>query len=368
MRVTIPQPQLLKGLLTIERVISERSTLPILANVLVETSQSQLTLTATDLDVGVQCRFPLTDVVEPGAITLPARRLTGIVRELPSDALRLEAKKNHTGLIECGASRFRIPGLPPEDFPTLPVVSSEQPTALPQAQLKAALELTAHAMSAEEARFILNGMLLSIGQESLTLVATDGRRLAVATLPLETRTTTSAQFVIPAKTVRELARLLQTEEGDRVLISPLKDQQLAFQFNSVTVLSRLLEGQFPSYEKVIPSTSTQGFSCDRGALISALRRVNLMTTATSQAVTFNLGPGRLIISKESAELGSAHEELQAAYTGEPMTIAFNPEYWLDLLKVVGSDEISVEVAGPDRPAVVRWEGFLYLVLPMKVSP
>ena len=368
MQVIIPQPQFLKGLLTIERAINERSTLPILSNVLLETGQNELRLTATDLEVGVQWSIPLTETVEPGAIALPARRLTSIVRELPSEVLKLEAKKNHTGLLECGASRFRIPGLPPEDFPTLPPIPNEQAAAISQAQLKSVLELTAHAMSTEEARFILNGILLSVGPERLTVVATDGRRLAVSTAALETRIERAAQFVIPAKTVRELTRLLQTEEGNRVLIAPLKDQQLAFQFDGVTILSRLLEGQFPSYEKVIPAESTQKFTCDREALGSALRRVNLMTTATSQAVTFELGSGRLAISKESAELGSAHEELAASYAGEPMTIAFNPGYWLDLLKVVSWDEISVEVAGPDRPAVVRHEEFLYLVLPMKGAP
>ena len=366
MRVTLPQPQLLKTLQMVERAVNDRSALPILSNILLEIKEMELTLTATDLDVGIQCRFPLTPPVERGAVTLPARKLTTVVRELPDDAVTLEAKKNHTATVNCRTSSFRIPGLPAEDFPALPAPQETETLALPQEGLKRLIAQTAHAMSSEETRFILNGALLTTQKNELVIVATDGRRLAAAHTLLSRPPKQPLQVVIPSKTVHELGRLLE-DDPDDVIIAPLKDNQLTFRFGPVTVITRLIEGQFPQYEKVIPAPSKHGFSCDRQALISAVRRASLMTTATSQAVLFELAPTRLVVSKESAELGSAREELAVAYTGEPMTIAFNPEFWLDVLKTMDVSELSVEIAGPDRPAVIRQPEFTYIVLPMKIT-
>jgi len=366
MRLTIPQPQLLKTLQIVEHAVNDRSTLPILTNVLLETSETELTLTATDLDVGIRCRFPLAPPVERGAVALPARKLTTIVRELPEDMVVLEAKKNHAATISCGSSSFRVPGLPPEDFPVLPPTRQEEQIRTSQATLKALVAKTAHAMSMEETRFILNGALIATQKNQLVIVATDGRRLAIASGELSVPAKQPLQAVIPAKTMRELGRLLQDDE-EEVAIIPLKDNQLTFQFGGVTIITRLIEGQFPAYEKVIPPPTKTTFSCDRQQLISALRRTSLMTTASSQAVVFELSANRLVVSKEAPELGSAREELGAAYTGDPMTAAFNPEFWLDALKTIESSEVTVELSGPDKPAVIRQPGFTYLVLPMKVS-
>ena len=366
MRLTIPQPQLLKTLQVVEHAVNDRSTLPILANVLIEISEKELILTATDLDVGIQCTFPLTPPVEQGAVALPARKLTTIIRELPDETVTLEAKKNHTATLNCGASNFRIPGLPAEDFPVLPQADEQQAIHIPQSALKALITKTAHAMSMEETRFILNGALLATQKNELVMVATDGRRLAVAHAPLSQAPAQPLSAVIPSKTVRELGRLLQHEETDDATLAPLKDNQLAFRFGHVTIMTRLIEGQFPQYEKVIPPPTKQVMTCERQALINALRRASLMTSAASQAVVFEIGPNRLVVSKESAELGSAREEMPASYSGSPLTIAFNPEFWLDALKTMDTDELAIELSGADRPAVVRQPGFTYLVLPMKV--
>lgn len=367
MRLTIPQPQLLKNLQMVEHAVNDRSTLPILANVLLETGDGELTLTATDLDVGIQCRFPLAAPVERGAVALPARKLTTIVRELPDEPVVLEAKKNHTATVNCGNSSFRIPGLPPEDFPVLPPAEASARVALPQGVLKTLISRTAYAMSMEETRFILNGTLVSAQKSSLSLVATDGRRLALASARLNEPAEEPLGAVIPAKTIRELGRLLQGDDTEDVVISPLKDNQVTFRFGSVTVVTRLIEGQFPPYEKVIPPPSKHTITCDRQLLNNAIRRASLMTTATSQAVLFEAGGGRLVVSKESAELGSAREELPVTYIGEPITVAFNPEFWLDVLKVIDTPEITIEIAAAERPAVVRQSDFVYVVLPMKLS-
>ena len=345
MRLTIPQPQLLRTLQMVEHVVNDRSTLPILANVLLEASPTELTLTATDLDVGIRCRFPLAPPVEQGAVTLPARKLTTIVRELAEEAVTLEARKNHTAVLNCGASTFRIPGLPAEDFPTLPDQRAADRLTIPQAVLKALISKTAYAMSIEETRFILNGALLTTqmpapigkpkgGQQDLVLVATDGRRLAIAHGPLSGAPRTPFTAVIPAKTIRELGRLLESEDPEEMTIAPLQENQVAFSFGPVMVVTRLIEGQFPAFDKVIPAPAKRAFSCNREGLLNAVRRASLMTTATSQAVVFELERNRLVVSKESAELGSAREELPVEYDGEPVSAAFNPEFWLDLAKAL----------------------------------
>lgn len=366
MKLSIPQPQFLKNLQMVERAVNERSTLPILANVLLETTTNELTLTATDLDVGVQCRFPLTQPSESGAVALPARKLTTIIRELPEEMVTLEAKKNHTATLNCGSSSFRIPGLPAEDFPVLPPTDGNEGVKIQQAALKHLVNQTAYAMSMEETRFILNGALLATQKNNLIMVATDGRRLAVASEPIIGAPKQPLQAVIPAKTVRELGRLLE-EDMDEVVMVPLKDNQLTFRFGGVTIVTRLIEGQFPAYEKVIPPISKHSMTCPRQTLTNAIRRAGLMTTATSQAVVFEVSRNKLVVSKESAELGSAREEMDVSYDGEAMTIAFNPEFWLDVLKILPTEEISIELSASDRPAVVRQPGLTYIVLPMKVA-
>lgn len=367
MRMTLEQPQLLKSLQVIEHAVNDRSALPILANVLLETKDRELVLTATDLDVGVRYQLPSLTIEEPGAVALPARRLTTIIRELPEESVTIEVKHNHHAVVSCGASRFRLPGLPPEDFPLLPPHDEAAALSIPQPTLKTLLQYTTFAMSLEETRFILNGALLKTHAGALTLAATDGRRLAVATGKGARQEAKELTVVVPSKTIRELMRLLQDDEEEPVSISPLKDNQLLFRFGAVTVVTRLIEGQFPPYDSVIPPPATSTVTCPRQLLADAVRRASLMTTATSQAVVFELAKDALIVSKESAELGSAREEVPAAYRGEPMTIAFNPEFWLEALKVLPQDDVVIEVTAPDKPAVVRLPDFLYIVLPMKLA-
>lgn len=365
MRITTPQLQLLKHLQMVEHAVNDRSTLPILANVLLQTTNQELLLSATDLDVGIQCRFPLIPPIEQGAVALPARKLTTIIRELPEESVVLEARKNHAATVTCGASSFRIPGLPAEDFPALPPTTQEHAVAISQGALKALITLTAHAMSMEETRFILNGTLLTVQKGQLIVVSTDGRRLALASAPISKGSHEALSAVVPAKAVRELGRLLQGEETDEVQIAPLKDNQLTFTFGPITLITRLIDGQFPAYEKVIPPAAKTIMTCQRDALINAIRRASLMTSAASQAVVFEVNANTLVVSKESAELGSAREELDVSYNGGPITIAFNPEFWLDVLKVMDTADVAIELTSPEKPAVVRQPGFTYLVLPMK---
>ena len=377
MRITLEQPRLLKILQTIERAVNERSTLPILANILFETTEHHLTLRATDLDIAIQYQVPLIEHTESGAVTIPARRFSAIVRELPEDPVTIEAKKNHSATITCGPSQFRIQGLPAEDFPPFPPLEHSESVTIPQATLKHLLSLTAFAMSIEETRFVLNGALLKLTHQELTMVTADGRRLAAASASTPKPVPKEIAVVIPSKTVHELGRLLEEDEEESIAIALLKDNQLLFQFGPVSLITRLIEGQFPQYESVIPVPSKTTVTCNRQLLLGAIRRASLMTTATSQAVTLDFAKEQLVVSKESPELGSASEELEARYTGGPIRMACNPGFWIDVLKVLDSDDVAIELATatqgvaaeaplPDR-AVIRLPHFLYLVMAMKLS-
>lgn len=367
MKVTLSQPQFLKHIQMVERAVNERSTLPILSNVLLQTDGDALVLTATDLDVGIQCRFPLAQSSGEGAVTLPAKRLATIVRELPDEEVVLEAKRNHTATLNCGSSSFRIPGLPADDFPSLPIQENTKGIDLTEGQLKQLIQRSSYAMSMEETRFVLNGALLKAQDKSLTLVATDGRRLAVSSADLDTEVGQPLEVIIPAKTIRELGRLLKDSDEDQVSIISLQDHQIMFRFSGVTMMTRLIEGQFPNYERVIPPVSKQKMVCSRSDLVNAVRRASLMTTATSQAVVFEISPDALVVFKESPEVGSAREELEVEYQGEAMSIAFNPDFWLEAFKVLEGDHIEIEFSGADKPAVIRKPNFVYIVLPMKIN-
>ncbi len=367
MQLSIPQPALLKSLQVVERAVNDRSSLPVLANILFEIKDQSLILTATDLDVGIRYHTLLGQMPVTGSMTLPARRLTSLIRELPEEAVTIEAKKNFSATLSCGSSHFRIQGLPPEDFPIFPALERESSVVVPRLVLSRLISQTMFAMSIEETRFILNGTLFTLQDGVLTLVATDGRRLSVASAVLEHTSSTELSLVVPSKTIRELSRLLQDDTEASVTIAPLKDNQLLFEFGQVAIITRLIDGQFPPYASVIPPASTTSVTAQRDVMAGAIRRVSLMTTATSQAVVFELTPGKLVISKESAELGSAREELDVQYSGEPMTIAFNPEFWLDVLKTLDVDDVTIELTAPDKPAALRQDRFCYIVLPMKLA-
>lgn len=364
MKFLVEKSKLLNAIQTVESVVNERATLPILSNILVQVHKTTLQLTSTDLDIGICCELPVQGM-EDGGIAVPARKFSEITKELPEGVVTLQAKKNNTLLIECGQCLFRLMGLPAEEFPRLPDIHHEQAIHLPQRQLKDMVTQTAFAMSHEETRYILNSILLSLHDTTATIVATDGRRLALAEGSLAQKTPHTKKIIVPAKTVRQLHHLLQ-EEGNIALVF-LGENQVAFQMERVTLISRLIDGEFPNYEKVIPIESKRKVRLARALFIDAARRASLFTAPNSQAVRLDVAKNRMTLFKESPEFGEVKEELDVAYDAESLSIAFNPAYLLDALKVVKSDDIELELSGADKPGVIRQAGFLYMVLPMQVG-
>ena len=364
MKFIVDKSELQEACCVVDGVISDRATLPILSNILLQLQQTTLQITGTDLDVGISCQLPVRGL-EDGSITVPAKKFSEIIKELPDDPVTVQAKKNHTLLIESNQCLFRLTGLPAEEFPQLPNIPTEHTVRLSQRQLKEMLNLTAFAMSHEETRYVLNGSLLALQDTKATVVATDGRRLALAEVALTDKAAHTKKIIVPAKTIRELHRLLQ-DEGSVELVF-LGENQVAFRLGHITLISRLIDGEFPTYEKVLPAESKRKLRMQRSRLIEAARRASLFTAPNSQAVRLDISKNRLVLFKESPEFGEVKEEMEIVYDGDNLSIAFNPNYLLDALKAVRTDEVELELSGADKPGVIRQDGFLYMVLPMQVG-
>jgi len=365
MDLVIQKEILVDGIQTVQNAITQKSSLPILANVLLESSATELKLTATDLDIGICAMIPVVSG-EEGALTIPAKKFFDIVRSLPDGSeVRMSIKKNNSITIKAGKAQFRIIGLPREDFPALPLFEDKDSITIPQETLKKMLNLTDFAISKDDSRHVLTGTLMVVKGEKITLVATDGRRMAIVEEKLPQKTLIERTVVVPIKTMQEIKRLLG-EGGDvKILFS---DNQILFSFASSFVISRLLEGEFPDYGKVIPKRSSQVVAIAREDFLSAARRISILTDQDSQAVKLSIQKNKVTISKNTPYLGEAKEEIDANFNGEKeIEIGFNPRYLIDVLKNLEDDKIEFEVNDFNKPGVIRkGEEYVYVVLPMQL--
>ena len=361
MKVHVSREHLLKGIQTVYPVIPQKSTLPILSHLLLETRKDSLYLAGTDLELGISCTIP-AQVQEEGAITIPAKRFFDLVKELPNTSLQVSTKKNQQVGIECEKGLFKIVGLPREEFPRIPQLDNQDGLVIDQELLQAMLSLTAFAVSRDESRYVVTGILFVTKGNLLRLVATDGHRLALIEKQVMSPSKKEHQVVVPVKALAELHRLLG--EGPTVKIS-LKENQIAFDLGNTQVISRLIEGKFPNYEPVIPSEVPQKLAVAREALLLATKRIGLWTTQESPFIRFDLKNDHLVLSKQTPEVGEAHEEIQASYTGPEFSIGFNPDYLIDVLKALPDGAVEFELPGPDRPGVIRTkDNYLYMVMPI----
>jgi len=363
MKFKIAKDILLTGIQTVQNVITAKSTLPILSNILIEAQQNKLVLTATDLDIGISCWLPV-DSQETGAITVPAKRFSDIIKELPADNVNITTKKNNLVIIEAEQCQFKIMGLPREEFPKLPEFKDKEVIKLEQSVLKQMLALTSFAASFDETRYILNGILFKISKNSLVLVATDGKRLAIAEKKLAQSADKEMNIIVPIKTIHELNRNLK-EEGDLSLI--LGNNQVLFDLNGVVVISRLIEGEFPDYKQVIPPVSENKMKVERTQFLLAVRRAALLSTPDYQAVKLEVFKNKLVLSKSTPDIGESREELAVEYQGKETVIGFNPNYLIDVLKNINQETVELELTDGEKPGVIRINGYLYIVLPMRLS-
>ncbi len=363
MKFKVDKNVLVKGIDTIQNIISSKATLPILSNFLLETQKDKLKLTATDLNIGISCIIP-GDIQEPGAITIPTRRFSSIIKELSDLEIMVNSKKNNIIIIETPACQFKIIGLPAEEFPKLPEFKDKEVIEINQALLKQMLNHTSFAVSMDETRYILNGILFKISQNTITLVATDGKRLAVDTKKLTKPSTKEINMIIPVKTIQELQRNLQ-DEG--VLSMTIGANQVLFEFGATIIISRLIEGEFPDYQQVIPAQAESKIKINREQFLLAIRRASLLSTPDYQAVKFEVFKNKLVLSKSTPDVGESREEIPMEYSGKEIMIGFNPNYLSDVLKNFNLENIELEISGSEKPGVIRNDGYIYIVLPMRLS-
>lgn len=363
MKFKVEKSTLISGIQTVQNVIITKSSLPILSNILIETQGDSLRLTATDLDIGITCLIPV-DIQEPGAVTVPAKRFSDIIKELPGHNISVTTKKNNQVNIETDLCQFKIMGLAREEFPKLPEFKDKEVLKLEQSVLKEMLNLTSFSVSIDETRYILNGILFKVSKNGLILVATDGKRLAVVEKKLNYSVNQEMSIIIPIKTIHELNRNLK-EEGELSII--LGSNQALFDLGNVVVISRLIEGEFPDYKQVIPPATESKVRVRREDLLLAVKRAALLSTPDYQAVKLEVFKNKLVVSKSTPDVGESREELAVTYQGKELAIGFNPNYLIDVLKNLGEESVDIELTDSEKPGVIRINGYTYIVLPMRIS-
>lgn len=363
MRLEGDKETLLKGISTVQNAISTRSTLPILSNILLETTKKGLTITGTDLDIGIITTVPVK-IINPGSITVPAKKFLDIIKELPDAPIIISVRKNNMMHITCENSQFKIMGIPKDDYPKLPEFKDKDSVVLEQSLLKTMLNMTSFAMSRDETRYILNGVYITIKKNLIRMVATDGRRLALIEREIELPKHVDRKVIIPIKAVQGLQRDLK-EDGEVTIL--FGGNQIMFDLGESIILSRLLEGEFPSYEQVIPKELKDKVVVDREKLLLATRRASLLTSQDSQGIKMDVEKGKMVISKQSPDIGEAREELEIDYKGPQFSIGFNPHYIMDVLKNLDEQAIGFELENPEKPGVIRTKDkYIYVVLPMQL--
>ncbi|MCP5518314.1 MAG: DNA polymerase III subunit beta [Verrucomicrobiales bacterium] len=369
MKLTIAKDQFTAGLQSVQNIVASRTTLPILSNVRMTAGNGRLQLTVTDLDVTVQCTVA-AEVSESGSTTLPVKRLFSIVRELGSPELDLEVDDANVCSLRSGASFFKMNGLPADEFPPIPEFTERRITAMPQAKLKQMQRKTGFAVSSDETRYVLNGLFFSLKEHKISLVATDGRRLALTEEEVDVDPDSQREFIVPTKAVQELGRLLQ-EKGDVEIRA--SENQVAFTLlsedgNQALLISKLVDGTYPNYQQVIPKESRERIALIREELLQALRRAEIMTSDKSNSVKLSFSRNQLSITANTPEVGEARENLAVNYKGGDLAVAFNPVFLLDALKALDEDEVFLELTDELSPGVLKINGpFLYVIMPMRMN-
>jgi len=364
MEVVIDRDAFLKGLQMVQNIVEPRQTLPILANVLLEAAGDTVRLTATDLEVGARVSVP-AKVGAKGAITVSARKLAEIVKELPAAAVALKVAENVTVTLRCGGATYRMVGLAPDDFPPVVPASPQSWVSIEAKVLREMLTQTSFAVSHDETRYALNGVLFAFQGKDVRMVATDGHRLALSNRSLG-QGVASATGIVPRKAVTEIMRVIGSGEEVQLAIT---ENQFVLQMPNFVMTARLIEGQFPNYEAVIPKAHPGRLTTARGGLSAALRRVSVMAEERNKPVKLALSPASLKVSASSQELGEAEEILDVEYAGEEMVIGFNSRYLLEAMAALEKDQVVLEIKDAQSPGVIKsveGEGYCCVIMPMRI--
>lgn len=376
MKFKINRDHFSNGLAQVLNVVGSKATMPILSNVLIEADKDQISLTTTNLDLGIRCRIK-ADVKEAGAITLPVKKLASIIRELPSLDVSIDTSPNHQAKVTSGGSQFKIMGMGKEEFPGLPEFEDEKAFMLEQQDLSQMLRHVSYAQSSDETRYILNGVYINFKEGRLTLVATDGRRLAKVEKATELPEKSTGSIILPAKTVAELVRLL--DKGEKVQVS-FNERRASFQIGTekvaesglsdqVYLFSKVVDGNYPNYSQVIPKETAQRIKLDRELFLQCVHRAALVTTDKANSVKIKLASNQLEITASSPDFGESHESMGVEYSGPDLQVAFNPAFVMDPLRALTNNEVFLELKDEVSPGVFKTldTSFVCVIMPVRIS-
>jgi DNA polymerase-3 subunit beta len=368
MRFTISREKLQEGLQAVTAAVPAKTTLPVLANLLVETTERGIRFSATDLDIAVSTEVS-ADVETPGAITIPAKKLSEIARELPPSPVKISASGEQRVTLECGRSKFKLLGLPRDEFPTFPSVRFNDSWRVKSGELQKLISHTAFAVSTEESRPILNGVLWELREERMRMVATNGHRLAKMELPVEASNAPPGDLIVPPKALEQIRRLFPAEEELEIARG---DNHLGFRSPFTSVFTRLVEGPYPNYEQVIPKDNDRVCLADKASLTSALKRMSVIASDQTHRIKLSFNAGMLKFSVTTPDLGEASDELPVNYNGDQLDIGFNATYLLEILRFMPTEQVRLTFKAPERAATIEPEGwddaakYLCLVMPLRL--
>jgi len=370
MKFVISTQELLYLLSKCLNVVAAKATIPILSNLLIEAVNDELIFTATDLTVGIRC-FTDAKILEEGATTLPARRLAQLVRELTAVNLEITTSGDTTEIV-ANSSRFKLNGMSRNEFPALPPLDEAIQITVKQAELKEMLYRTAFAVSREDSRYVLTGVLLEVANGKAVFAGTDGKRLARGHMNVDVDPEFRGTFIIPLKAVEEIQKGL-LEDGDAVLF--LMKDKIAVQANQTIMISKLLSGDYPDIDRVIPQNSEVTVNLHREELITLLRQISLFTSENSHSVRFVFGTGEVTISANTMDIGEGKVSMPVNYHGKRLEVAFNPGFFLDILRHCKSETVSLAITDAYNPGVITEDSSpekpaasaLFVLMPMRLN-
>lgn len=364
MKYSVAKEDLVQAISKLQNVVAVRPALPLLANFMVEARQGSLVLTATDLTVGIRCVVP-AQVEQEGVTTLPARRFFQLVREITSPQLQMATNEQEMTQVHAGNSRFKILGIGQNEYPQLPEFNEDSSFEIDQKSLKEALFKTSFAVSKEDSRYVLTGVLMHLDEEGATFVGTDGKRLAKAPLAID-KCKIKGRYILPAKAVDEVLRCL--DDSENKLKVYVEVDKIAFDLKHTLVMTRLVSGEYPDFQRVIPAQVKIEVQVHREELICLLRQVSLFTAENSQSARFTLNDSELTLSAVSADIGECRVAMPLHYQGARFDIAFNPHYFLDILRHSGDDTVRLGLIDPFNPGLISdSSGALFVLMPMRLS-
>lgn len=365
MEILVTKEDLLKGLHLVNGVIEQKKTLPILANFLIETAENKVLLAGTDLEVGIKKTVPVT-VLKTGGTTLSARRLYEIIRELPDSQISIKVSESDVATIECGRALFKIKGTAKDEFPTLPKIEGKEHLNINQKTLAQMVKKTVFAASTDETRYTLTGILFQIKNDVLKMVATDGHRLAIIKKVVEAKGQ-EQEMILPKKALLEAIKLDDGAE-ENIKIHFLENK-IIFVRGEALLFTRIIEGQFPDYEGVIPQEVERKIILKKEDLVGALRRTSTMISERTIPTKVTISKGKLTVLCTNPDLGEAKEDLEVNAPGEDLTIGYNARYLLDVLGAIEQENIELGVTNAVSPSTIRGEGdedYLCVVMPMRI--